>query len=209
MYLWSANWVPGLFGIFQEPGKVLVLCFMQNKFSLVKYWGESESKVLRASCKRRLGLSVIWRLIRLKSKRKKWVLVLDFPCRLELKQTMKGTRSLSRSAGKREEGGGQFSAEARLRQCGRSTRTLTWFSNSPNRQPCPGQGRASRTIPQPWSEPEKVYCVFSLNNSGSPNHLYLSRSQPAQRRYRWRQLGRLQQCRAGSAGGEQLEYNVY
>ena len=80
MYLRGAKWVPGLFGISQEPGKILALCFMQNKFSLVKFWGESESKVLAASCKRRLGLRFIWRLIRLKSKKKKWVLVLDFPC---------------------------------------------------------------------------------------------------------------------------------
>ena len=80
MYLRRAKWVPGLCAISQEPGKILALCFMQNKFSLVKFWGESESKVLAASCKRRLGLRVIWRLIRLKSKKKKWVLVLDFPC---------------------------------------------------------------------------------------------------------------------------------
>ena len=80
MYLRGAKWVPGLFGISQEPGKIQALCFMQNKFSLVKFWGESESKVLAASCKRRLGLRFIWRLIRLKSKKKKWVLVLDFPC---------------------------------------------------------------------------------------------------------------------------------
>ena len=80
MYLRGAKWVPGLFGISQEPGKIQALCFMQNKFSLVKFWGESESKVLAASCKRSLGSRFIWRLIRLKSKKKKWVLVLDFPC---------------------------------------------------------------------------------------------------------------------------------
>ena len=132
--------------------------------------------------------------------------------RFELKRTMKGTRSLSRSAGKREGGGEQFSAEARLRQCGRSTRTLTWFSNSPNRQPCPSQGRASRTILQPWSEPGKVYCVnriADIKSIWASSSCHVSRSQPAQRRCRWRQLGRLQQCRAGWAGGGQLEYNIY
>ena len=80
MYLRGAKWVPGLCAISQEPGKILALCFMQNKFSLVKFWGESESRVLAASCKRSLGSRFIWRLIRLKSKKKKWVLVLDFPC---------------------------------------------------------------------------------------------------------------------------------